>query len=280
MLRALKEQGTPPDMVQIGNEISHGMLWPDGKPWEGGDWPTFANLVKAGAKAARQVEPDALAEGRERLGAPAPRAQQEPEVVPELQVARRLREPAAAFALSGQQAMSLVRQRDHAALLVGFFGALRRSELCALKISDITFTKDSGRDVAYVNIAQSKTDQEGIGQRVQLQRSDKAPAHMAVLDVLSSWIATLSALGCKQNDPLFPVLNAALDAPKRAGKNRTAKGMDPEQWSQRLNALAFESEALGEHTKLTAVQDEQARERFPEGWKAPLPYMRIVAQPA
>lgn len=165
----------------------------------------------------------------------------------------------AAFALSGQQAMSLVRQRDHAALLVGFFGALRRSELCALTIADINFTKHSGRDVAYVNIARSKTDQEGLGQRVQLQASAKAPAHMAVLDVLKAWISTLTALGCRPNDPLFPTLNQALDAPKRSGKNRVAKGMDPEQWSQRLNALAFDSQALGPHSNTNATQYEQVK---------------------
>jgi alkyl hydroperoxide reductase subunit AhpC len=28
-----------------------------------------------------------------------------------------------------------------------------------------------------------------------------------------------------------------------------------------------------------AVQDAEARERFPDGWKAPLPYMRVVPQP-
>lgn len=158
------------------------------------------------------------------------------------------------FARSAQQAMSLLRQRDHAALLVGFFGALRRSELCALTIADINFTKHSGKDVAYVNITRSKTDQEGHGQRVQLQRSVKAPAHMAVLDVLSAWIATLTALGCQPKDPLFPVLNATFDAPKRSGKNRVAKAMDPEKWSQRLNSLAYESEALGPRTNQTLAR--------------------------
>lgn len=29
-----------------------------------------------------------------------------------------------------------------------------------------------------------------------------------------------------------------------------------------------------------AVSDDQAKEKFPDGWKAPLPYMRIVPQPA
>jgi thioredoxin-dependent peroxiredoxin len=28
-----------------------------------------------------------------------------------------------------------------------------------------------------------------------------------------------------------------------------------------------------------AVQDAEAKERFPDGWKAPLPYMRVVPQP-
>ena len=28
-----------------------------------------------------------------------------------------------------------------------------------------------------------------------------------------------------------------------------------------------------------AIQEAEARERFPAGWKAPLPYMRVVPQP-
>jgi hypothetical protein len=28
-----------------------------------------------------------------------------------------------------------------------------------------------------------------------------------------------------------------------------------------------------------AIQESEARERFPGGWKAPLPYMRVVPQP-
>ena len=30
VLRALSKQETPPDMVQVGNEINHGLLWPEG----------------------------------------------------------------------------------------------------------------------------------------------------------------------------------------------------------------------------------------------------------
>ncbi len=42
---AFREAGVLPDMVQIGNEVINGMLWPDGRlP---GNWDNFADLVKA-----------------------------------------------------------------------------------------------------------------------------------------------------------------------------------------------------------------------------------------
>ncbi len=45
-MMAFREAGAYPDMVQVGNEISHGMLWPDGKLPE--NWDQFAELVQAG----------------------------------------------------------------------------------------------------------------------------------------------------------------------------------------------------------------------------------------
>ncbi len=43
---AFREAGVLPDMVQIGNEVRPGMLWPDGKLPE--NWKNFAELLKAG----------------------------------------------------------------------------------------------------------------------------------------------------------------------------------------------------------------------------------------
>ena len=43
---ALSAAGVLPDMVQIGNEVSPGMLWPDGKLPK--NWDSFADLLKAG----------------------------------------------------------------------------------------------------------------------------------------------------------------------------------------------------------------------------------------
>ncbi len=56
VISALKKRGTLPDAVQIGNEISNGMLWPDGKMWESGDWDTFCVLVKAGIAGVKDVD--------------------------------------------------------------------------------------------------------------------------------------------------------------------------------------------------------------------------------
>jgi arabinogalactan endo-1,4-beta-galactosidase len=47
-ITAFREARLMPDMVQIGNEVINGMLWPDGKlP---GNWDNFAELVQAGVR--------------------------------------------------------------------------------------------------------------------------------------------------------------------------------------------------------------------------------------
>lgn len=51
---ALVEQGTPPDMVQVGNEINAGMLWPDGS-YENFD--NLAALLKEGYRAVKDCSP-------------------------------------------------------------------------------------------------------------------------------------------------------------------------------------------------------------------------------
>lgn len=47
-IAAFAGAGVMPEMVQLGNEITNGMLWPDGKLPE--NWNNFADLLKAGIK--------------------------------------------------------------------------------------------------------------------------------------------------------------------------------------------------------------------------------------
>ena len=51
-----KQEGVLPDMVQIGNEINGGMLWPEGKSWgqNGGEFDRLAGLLKAGISGLRE----------------------------------------------------------------------------------------------------------------------------------------------------------------------------------------------------------------------------------
>lgn len=55
-LTALAAAGVSPDMVQIGNEITAGMLFPDGASSDA-NWPKLGQLLKAGAEATHGVDP-------------------------------------------------------------------------------------------------------------------------------------------------------------------------------------------------------------------------------
>ncbi|MCC6460440.1 MAG: glycosyl hydrolase 53 family protein [Saprospiraceae bacterium] len=54
VMRQLQAQGTPPDMVQIGNEINHGIVWPEGSV---AHLDSLAQLLCAGTAAVKAVQP-------------------------------------------------------------------------------------------------------------------------------------------------------------------------------------------------------------------------------
>jgi beta-galactosidase len=54
VIKALKEQGTTPDMVQVGNEINHGMIWPEGHI---SNLDSLALLIDAGIRGVQAVDP-------------------------------------------------------------------------------------------------------------------------------------------------------------------------------------------------------------------------------
>jgi len=57
VIAELKEQGTEPDMVQIGNEINHGMLWPDGSAK---NMDELTEFIKAGIAGVNDVDPSII----------------------------------------------------------------------------------------------------------------------------------------------------------------------------------------------------------------------------
>ena len=72
--------------------------------------------------------------------------------------------------------------RDKALVLVGFAGALRRSELAAIQYSDVTWHKKG----ITIRLRRSKTDQEGAGREVEILwgESDKTCPVLALEDWL------------------------------------------------------------------------------------------------
>lgn len=60
-LLAMKHAGAEPDLIQVGNEISFGMLWPTAKtlPTEDTNWQEFIAMLKQGCKACREICPKA-----------------------------------------------------------------------------------------------------------------------------------------------------------------------------------------------------------------------------
>lgn len=57
VIAAFAAQGTPVDMVQIGNEITNGILWPLGKVEGNQGWDSFVALLKAGIRGAIKGSP-------------------------------------------------------------------------------------------------------------------------------------------------------------------------------------------------------------------------------
>ena len=60
-LQAMKKAGVAPQLIQVGNEITNGLLWPTGKldPTSDENWDTVTDFLKAGCRACREVCPKA-----------------------------------------------------------------------------------------------------------------------------------------------------------------------------------------------------------------------------
>ncbi len=80
-------------------------------------------------------------------------------------------------------APGLLGLRDRALLLVGYAGALRRSELAALAVPDLTRSDDGLR----VSIRRSKTDQESLGRAVAIPRGSRPDT--CPVAALDAWLA-------------------------------------------------------------------------------------------
>lgn len=146
--------------------------------------------------------------------------------------AREGKAPATADVLSQMLALcpdSMIGRRDRALLALGFAGAFRRSELCALEVEDLTEVPDGLR----VRIRRSKTDQCGQGQEVAIPRGYR----LRPVEGVQTWLAAAEI----STGPVFRSVNrggrvgtAALSpyAASLVIKQRIAAvGLDPATYS-------------------------------------------------
>src|SRR5919202_6805028 len=124
---------------------------------------------------------------------------------------------------------SLLGQRDRALLLIGFAGALRRSELVGLDVADVVATRDG----LVVTLRRSKTDQEGQGRKLGIPYGSNPPT--CPVRAFQSWVEVAGIT----EGPLFrPINRHSQLQPKRLSdkavalivkRAATAAGLDPEQ---------------------------------------------------
>jgi hypothetical protein len=98
--------------------------------------------------------------------------------------AKQGKSPATADVLTQMVALcseTLIGKRDRALLCFGFASAMRRSELCALEVADLTETPDGLR----VMIRHSKGDQEGQGQEIAIPRGYR----LRPVEAVQTWLA-------------------------------------------------------------------------------------------
>ena len=150
--------------------------------------------------------------------------------------------------------VATIRRRDRALLLLGFAGALRRSELVALQVEDLAVLPQGLK----VTIRRSKTDQEGAGQVIAIMRGEVHCPVAAVQDWLQAAAITTGPVlrrvrkgGCVGDEGLSDrsVANLVKDYAERAG----FKAEDFSGHSLRAGFLTSAAEAGAGVLKLVEV---------------------------
>jgi len=143
--------------------------------------------------------------------------------------------------------------RDKALILVGFFGALRRSELVGLNVEDVEFVPEG----AILTIRKSKTDQEGRGREVAIGYATRAD--LCPVRALQSYMATLG----RNTGPLFVSMRKSQYTQSRLSTDAVARivkdyadrlGLDPRRFGGHSLRAGFATTAA----LLGATEDEIA----------------------
>lgn len=156
---------------------------------------------------------------------------------------------------------TLIGCRDSAFLAIGFAAALRRSELCNLRIPDIEWMQDAlpedGSAGIVIHIRKSKTDQFGTGQRVAVPEGKK----IKPVARLRNWLRrsgiqegylfqTMRKSGSVTGSPLHHS-----DVPRLVKRYVAAIGLNPEDFSAHSLRAGFVTSAAAHHARLDKIME-------------------------
>lgn len=155
--------------------------------------------------------------------------------------------------------------RDAAVIATGFAGALRRSEICALRYEDVEFLSapDEARGM-FLHIRRSKTDQAGRGQKIAIPNGGRIRPVRRVRE----WLA-LSRIS---RGPLFQTLRRGghlqgralhpSDIARLVKRYVSALGLDPSEYSGHSLRAGFVTSAAAHRARLDKIM-EVTRHRSP-----------------
>ncbi|MXW00103.1 MAG: site-specific integrase [Holophagales bacterium] len=148
--------------------------------------------------------------------------------------------------------------RDAAVIAVGFAGALRRSEICGLRLEDVEFLDRSTDDGGmFLHVRRSKTDQLGEGQTIAVPEG----AFIRPVDRLRRWLdlsgATTGPLfqtlwrgGHLRGRPLHPT-----DIARLVKRHVSAIGLDPTDYSGHSLRSGFVTSAAIHSARLDKIME-------------------------
>lgn len=161
---------------------------------------------------------------------------------------------------------TLIGCRDAAILALGFAAALRRSEICALRVSDIDMV-GPGQGIPrrmFLTIRRSKTDQTGKGHKIAV------PAGKVIRPIqrLETWLLKSNI----SHGPLFQSMKRGgyvqgkplhhSDIPRLLKHYAAGIGLDPESVSGHSLRAGFVTSAVAHHARLDKIM-EVTRHRNP-----------------
>ena len=155
---------------------------------------------------------------------------------------------------------SLIGLRDAAVIALGFSAALRRSEICALTIDDIEIippVKAEDTRKMFVYVRQSKTDQEGKGQRIAIPEGQQ----IRPIKRLEDWV---QASGIKQGYVFQSMWRGGglrgrplhhSDIPRLVKRYAKAIGLNPGEIAGHSLRAGFVTSAAVHHARLDKIME-------------------------